>query len=71
MNAGRSELCKESDHMDELLYKEEMMSLQRSRLEWLKHGDRNTKFFHRKARWRARKNKIKGLWDDQGVLHSE
>ncbi|XP_073359844.1 uncharacterized protein [Aegilops tauschii subsp. strangulata] len=71
MNADRSELRKESGHMDELLYKEEMMWLQRSRMEWLKHGDRNTKFFHRKARWRGCKNRIKGLRDDLGILHSE
>lgn len=70
MNADRSELHKASDQMDELLYKEEMMWMQRSRLEWLKYGDRNTNCFHRKAVWRARKNKIKGLLDDNGVLQT-
>jgi hypothetical protein len=38
-------------HMDELLYREEMMWLRRSWIAWLK-GDRNTKFFHRKAEGR-------------------
>ncbi|XP_073362462.1 uncharacterized protein [Aegilops tauschii subsp. strangulata] len=71
MNADRNEIRRESDHMNELLYKEEMMWLQRSRVEWLKHGDRNTKFFHRKAVWRARKNKIKGLIDTEGNYQTD
>jgi hypothetical protein len=56
--------------MNELLYKEEMLWMQRSRIEWLKEGDRNTKFFHRKAIWRARKNKIAKLKDEDGVVQT-
>jgi hypothetical protein len=33
---------------------------------WLKEGDRNTKYFHRKAVWRARKNKIRRLKKEDG-----
>ncbi|KAK1615802.1 hypothetical protein QYE76_021319 [Lolium multiflorum] len=40
---------------------------ERSRVSWLKEGDRNTRFFHQKAVWRARKNKVKKLKDDDGV----
>jgi hypothetical protein len=42
--------------MDELLYCEEMKWLQRSRVAWLKEGDRNTQYFHRKATGRAKMN---------------
>jgi hypothetical protein len=55
------------DAMNELMYREEMLWLQRSRISWLKEGDRNTKYFHRKAVWRACKNRIKSLKDQDGV----
>ncbi|RLN35951.1 hypothetical protein C2845_PM03G26230 [Panicum miliaceum] len=59
------------NRMNEILYREEMMWLQRSRISWLQEGDRNTKFFHQKAQWRARKNKIKGLRNDDGFWCTE
>jgi hypothetical protein len=54
--------------MDEILYREEMMWLQRSREAWLKEGDRNTKFFHMKAATRTKKNKITRLRKEDGNL---
>ena len=71
MNADRQEIRKVTDRMNELLYQEEMIWLQRSRISWLKEGDCNTKFFHSKAVWRARKNKIRQLTDSIGVVHSD
>jgi hypothetical protein len=66
-NADQREIRQATDWMNELLYREEMLWVQRSRITWLKEGDRNTKFFHQRAVWRARKNKIKKLKDDDGV----
>jgi hypothetical protein len=71
MNADRNEIRRVTDHMNELLYREEMLWLQRSRLTWLKEGDKNTKYFHSKSVWRARKNKIRSLTDDNGVVHDD
>ena len=53
--------------LNTLYDKEEKMWQQRSRIQWLKHGDQNTKFFHGIATQRKRKNFIKGLRDGNGV----
>lgn len=45
--------------------------MQRSRIDWLREGDRNTNFFHRKAVWRARKNRINSLVDESGEVQKE
>ncbi|XP_071683392.1 uncharacterized protein [Lolium perenne] len=54
--------------LDKLLEQEEVYWKQRSRINWLKEGDRNTKFFHRKATWRSKKNKIEKLQQDNGSV---
>ncbi|KAJ1268194.1 hypothetical protein BS78_07G118600, partial [Paspalum vaginatum] len=63
----REKIQKTKKEMEELLRREEMMWLQRSRIAWLKEGDRNNKYFHRKAMWRAKKNRIKKLKRDDGT----
>jgi hypothetical protein len=52
--------------MDELLYREELMWMQHSRIAWLQEGDRNTWFFHRKATCHREKYKITKLCRSDG-----
>ena len=64
--ASKAKFLSLSKKMDELLQKQEIYWAQQSRINWLKHGDRNTKFFHAKASQRRRKNFIKGIRNSQG-----
>ena len=59
-----NELRKEINIM---LDDEEVWWHQRSRVQWLGEGDRNTKYFHHRASERRRKNAIVGLWNDEGI----
>ena len=54
-----------------LLEQEEIIWVQRARANWLKHGDRNTSFFHQYASAQRRRNLVKGLVDDQGLRHED
>ncbi|GMI75496.1 hypothetical protein like AT4G29090 [Hibiscus trionum] len=51
--------------------KEEYFWEQRSRSNWLHHGNQNTSFFHNQATYRKRKNIIKGLLDINGEWVTE
>ena len=48
-----------NDRLIELYLREELMWRQRSRVQWLSEGDRNTHFFHLRASMRRRKILIK------------
>ncbi len=62
LNQGeRSLRCKLKVRFDELSLQEELRWKQRSRVNWLRAGDANTKFFHMKACGRRRKNFISSL----------
>jgi hypothetical protein len=49
-----------------LLHQDEIHWRQRSREIWLEAGDRNTKYFHQKAKQRRGKNTIRGILDSNG-----
>ena len=52
-----------SKELDDLLLKQEIYWVQRLRISWLKHGDKNTKFLHSKASQRKMRNFIEGIRD--------
>lgn len=52
--------------LSELLKQEEVYWRQRSRAIWLKEGDKNTRFFHRKATQRQKVNRLKKMKDEHG-----
>jgi hypothetical protein len=56
------------DRLVELHHREELMWKQRARLEWLKAGDKNTRFFHLRASRRRRKNRITKLKQSDGNM---
>ena len=60
-DVGQAEYLEVSKKLDDLLLKQEIYWARRSRLAWLKHGDKNTKFFRSKASQKQRRNRIKGI----------
>lgn len=67
----RGPTAREKESMNQLseaLAREEIMERQRSRVDWLREGDRNTGFFQAKAKARMRSNRIQGLKNSDGVL---
>lgn len=59
---------KVTDRLVELYQREEIMCRQRSRVDWLTYGDKNTKYFQMRASMRRRKNKIKSLTKPDGQI---
>lgn len=64
----QQELCT-SRSLEEVLAREEIHWKQKSREQWLREGDRNTKFFHMSALKHRAHNRISKLRSKDGVLH--
>ena len=64
-----SEINSVRKEINDLLDSEEIMWHQRSRMQWMMLGDRNTRYFHSKALDRKRKNAISRIMDENGIWH--
>ncbi|XP_061348715.1 uncharacterized protein LOC133294051 [Gastrolobium bilobum] len=57
--------------LQEILVREELAWFQRSRCNWLKYGDKNTRYFHSSTVARRRHNRIIALRNDEGAWVAE
>ena len=57
--------------MEELEKREEIYWHQRSRQDWIAHGDKNTAFFHQKANQRENRNRVLRIKDLMGTWYEE
>ena len=64
INSFRSEI-------NNLLDDEKLYWRQRSKVHWLREGDKNTKFFHVQTSKRRQQITISGLWNNNGVWCDE
>nr|GEW22651.1 reverse transcriptase [Tanacetum cinerariifolium] len=61
---GEQDILKEE--IKELLTRKEVMWKKRSRVQWLREGDKNTRYFHTHATSRNKRNRILKLKDEDG-----
>ncbi|XP_019163496.1 PREDICTED: uncharacterized protein LOC109159839 [Ipomoea nil] len=65
------------DELEGLLKSEEVFWRQRSKQLWLKHGDANTKYFHKTATARRKQNQLlrlqdhNDIWQEGEAMHAE
>ncbi|KAM1563229.1 hypothetical protein ACFX10_037669 [Malus domestica] len=62
-----AEVTEKETELKKLAREEELYWKVKSRIQWLKEGDKNTKFFHAQMVKRRRSNRIRGLEDDNAI----
>ena len=60
-----------NEKLVEIYHREELLWRQRSRIDWLTSGDKNTEFFHLRASIYRKKNMIKALQNWLGVMSND
>ena len=55
------------EELELLAEQEQIMWMQKSRVNWLIQGDRNTKFYHIVTSRKRLRNRILGIWNEQGI----
>lgn len=69
VDSRQLEIIREAEEkMQDLLLKEEIMWKQRSRIQWLAWGDKNTSYFHRAATGRRERNFISQIMKENGEI---
>ncbi|XP_048594891.1 uncharacterized protein LOC106358645 [Brassica napus] len=67
-NATTEEIAAALKDLSDALKAEELFWKQKSRVFWLREGDKNTKFFHALTKQRRARNKITQLLDENGAM---
>ena len=67
-NATTEEIAAALKELSDALKAEEIFWKQKSRVFWLREGDKNTKFFHYLTKQRRARNKITQLLDENGNI---
>lgn len=55
--------------LDEVYKQEEDFWWKKSRISWLREGDKNTKFFHAATAERRKRNRIELIQNDEGTVY--
>ncbi|CAL1410371.1 unnamed protein product [Linum trigynum] len=65
-HGSEAQLRQCQEELELVLFQEELLWCQKSRLEWISSGDKNTTYFHTRTLWRRNRNRVTMLKDDGG-----